>query len=227
MFIASIIIISACLPCSGLRPLALLHHGEHPKSTSTLHSMLFFHGDLRQSENPAKFLMEFNQIMCRLPSTIMDGEKIEALEDYLSTGSPADGWYKGLNSTQRTMWAALVTDFEKRWLPINFIRADKEATITKDDFCKLDALALESKRLPQSTALEAPVLLTSLDTFAHSPHLDLPPPTQTQTLTSFNTQSQQLYSFPASASQALCPSRHPNRRQNCSECFTPVMCSTQ
>ncbi|KAG1863863.1 hypothetical protein F4604DRAFT_1683489 [Suillus subluteus] len=127
----------------------------------------------------------------------MDGEKIEALEDYLSTGSPADGWYKGLNSTQRTMWAALVTDFEKRWLPINFnfIRADEEATITKDDFCKLDALALESKRLPQSMALEAPVLLTSLDTFAHSPHLDLPPLTQTQTLTSFNTQSQQLYSF--------------------------------
>jgi len=123
--------------------------------------MFFFHSDGRLLEDSAHFLKVFNQEMCRLPTVIMDEQKIEALEDYLAARSPADNWYQGLNTTQLTTWAALVTEFEKRWPSISLNHADEDTT-ARDEISqsKYPHMPNSTSPLDSTLALEPAVIVS-------------------------------------------------------------------
>lgn len=77
-----------------------------------------FYGDRSTSENASDFLKAFNRSILFSNPTATDMQKIDALSNYLGTGSPAERWYQGLNGTQLTQWDDFTKAFKTRWPPI-------------------------------------------------------------------------------------------------------------
>ncbi|KIO11484.1 hypothetical protein M404DRAFT_126893 [Pisolithus tinctorius Marx 270] len=57
-----------------------------------------------------------------------DTQKIQALANYLGTGSPAERWYDDLTATQRASWDDIVKAFNDRW------PTTKSATLTLEEY---------------------------------------------------------------------------------------------
>ncbi|KAG0699448.1 hypothetical protein DFH29DRAFT_877275 [Suillus ampliporus] len=76
-----------------------------------------FHGDGCKTENHADFLKSFSRAM-RQQSIISSSDKLDAFGDYLSTGSEAEVWFKGLMPSQKSSWTLFVVEFETQWPPI-------------------------------------------------------------------------------------------------------------
>jgi hypothetical protein len=95
-----------------------------PRATMPIETLQIFHGDGRVSENPADFLKSFNRAM-RQQAVTQSNNKLDVFGDYLGTSSQAERWFKALASTDKAMWAAFVTAFEKRWPPIIIVEKTK------------------------------------------------------------------------------------------------------
>lgn len=95
-----------------------------PKQYMPMETPQIFHGDGRKTENPADFLKSFNRAM-RQQAIITSSDKLEAFGDYLSTGSEAEVWFKGLTGTNKTTWVLFVVAFEARWPPITIAKKTK------------------------------------------------------------------------------------------------------
>ncbi|KIN97210.1 hypothetical protein M404DRAFT_32545 [Pisolithus tinctorius Marx 270] len=74
-----------------------------------------FYRDQVETENASDFIKAFNRSMLFLNPLSTDAQKIQALENYLGTGSPAEGWYDDLTATQCASWDNVVKVFNNRW----------------------------------------------------------------------------------------------------------------
>jgi len=77
-----------------------------------------FHGEDSATENPQDFIKAFNRAMRECTTITTEYKKIEALEDYMVSGSAAEEWYNGLSTECQLSWDKLQYAFNQRWLPI-------------------------------------------------------------------------------------------------------------
>ncbi|KAI6167643.1 hypothetical protein EDD17DRAFT_1750996 [Pisolithus thermaeus] len=73
-----------------------------------------FKGDKDEVQDPQMFLCMFNHVM-RLAGVTDEGDKIEALQDYIVPQSEAQRWYDNLTGSQRTSWSKLMKAFNEQW----------------------------------------------------------------------------------------------------------------
>ncbi|KIO06490.1 hypothetical protein M404DRAFT_24697 [Pisolithus tinctorius Marx 270] len=74
-----------------------------------------FYRDQAETENASNFIKAFNCSMLFLNPLSTDAQKIQALANYLGTGSPAEHWYNDLTVTQHASWDNIVKVFNNRW----------------------------------------------------------------------------------------------------------------
>ncbi|KIK14781.1 hypothetical protein PISMIDRAFT_116421, partial [Pisolithus microcarpus 441] len=89
---------------------------------AAMETLKSFKGDEDDTQDPQTFLRTFNRIM-RLAGVADEGEKIEALQDYITPRSEAQKWYDTLSGPQLSSWLELSRAFNKRWEPLP--RAEK------------------------------------------------------------------------------------------------------
>lgn len=82
--------------------------------TTAMETLKPFKGDEDEVQDPQTFLRTFNRIM-RLAGVNDEGEKIEALQDYIAPRSEAQKWYDKLAGSQRSSWSELVKAFNGQW----------------------------------------------------------------------------------------------------------------
>lgn len=103
-----------------------------------------FKGDEDEAQDPQTFLRTFNRIM-RLAGVTNEGDKIEALQDYIVPRSEAQQWYDGLSSSQLVSWTELNKAFNQRWEPLP--RAEKTPEKYQEE---LIALKLEEDEVGET-----------------------------------------------------------------------------
>ncbi|KAI6133491.1 hypothetical protein EV401DRAFT_93731 [Pisolithus croceorrhizus] len=81
---------------------------------AAMETIKLFKGDEDEVQDPQTFLRTFNCIM-RLAGVTDEGEKIEALQDYIAPQSEAQKWYDRLTGSQQASWSKLVKAFNEQW----------------------------------------------------------------------------------------------------------------
>ena len=94
-----------------------------------------FHGEDSTTENPQDFIKAFNRAMRECTTITTEYEKIEALADYMVSGSAAEEWYNRLSAECLLSWDKLWHAFDQRWLPIQ--RAAKTMKDYKKELLEL------------------------------------------------------------------------------------------
>ncbi|KAI6122275.1 hypothetical protein EV401DRAFT_1951836 [Pisolithus croceorrhizus] len=87
-----------------------------------------FKGDKDEVQDPQMFLRTFNRIM-RLAGVVDEGDKIEALQDYIVPRSEVQKWYDNLTGSQQASWSELSKAFNEHWEPL------PQAEKTPEKYC--------------------------------------------------------------------------------------------
>ncbi|KII90758.1 hypothetical protein PLICRDRAFT_52453 [Plicaturopsis crispa FD-325 SS-3] len=85
-----------------------------------------------------QFFREFLQTALLAGSSIKENEKIDLFEACLEYGSPADEWFAGLSSEQKSTIRSLTVAFRERWPPNDIPKPDRDEYIRELKGWKLD-----------------------------------------------------------------------------------------